>query len=502
MKKITALFLILVMALTTLVACTAGGTTTGNDQGTDNSADTSVDTGNGDKLAIKEDKLDGYEYNILVTGNVNYTHGSHHYGNDFYYDENSSDKLSAAKYKWITGTEQKFDITIEVTDKLKWNGANGTGEGYKEINEAYTSSEARYDHCMIGTYDVANLARNGYLQDINDIAWINLNNSWWDQVANKDLSIQGTMYYTTGDISVNDNAFTHCILFNKELIKANDLTSPYDYVNNNTWTLDNFTALAKAGADTTGIGTEANYVYGLMTWNDSWLQLMASGDERIASVDENGELALTMYSERTQALYSAWSEIAKNAAYAINYQTGRGSSEWDTFRNTTFNDGKALLYTTLFSSIVHHRDANVDFGIVPYPKYDASQENYGHLISAFHSSFYCVPVHIEDEDITGSVSEYMAYYGQQTTMPAYYEDTLQGQFFRDDESADMLDIIFASRAYDAGISYKIGDISSKLGTLHSNATLTFSQIYNERGAMAEAIIETINTQFAEAKGAE
>ena len=490
MKKLLAILLLSVLVLGTLVSCASTDTTDGGKD--TSSADTLDSSTGGDKIVINEETLDGYEYNILVTGNVDY---NRNYGSDFYFEENSNDRLSSAKQNWIANTEAKFDIKIVVEDKLKWNGANGTGLGYQELVEVDTAQEARYDHCMIGSYDVAKLAQHALLTDISTFDWINLENSWWDQVATKDLTIQGKLYYTTGDISVVDNIFTHCVLFNKEMIKSHNLDNPYDYVRNDTWTLDKFSSLVKAGSNTDGVGDDSTKVYGLLTWNDSLLQILASADERICRVDETGSLVLTVYNERTQSLYDTYNTLALDPAYSINYQTGRPSGEWDTFRKDLFDSNRALLYPTLFSTIVHHRDSKTDFGILPYPKFDDSQENYGHLISAFHSNFFCIPTIIEDSDITGSVAEYMAYMGQKTTKPAYYEDTLQGQYFRDEESSDMLDIIFASRAYDAGINYKIGSISTKIGKLHSETSSSLTQIYNASQGIAQATIDQINNDF-------
>jgi hypothetical protein len=49
-----------------------------------------------------------------------------------------------------------------------------------------------------------------------------------------------------------------------------------------------------------------------------------------------------------------------------------------------------------------------------------------------------------------------------TVKPAYYDRTLKGKHARDDESQEMLDIIFSTRNYDVGWIYYIVDYSDKL----------------------------------------
>ena len=121
-------------------------------------------------------------------------------------------------------------------------------------------------------------------------------------------------------------------------------------------------------------------------------------------------------------MYSKYIAISKDRAYSVNYQTDLTES-WDTARKAIFDDGRALLYNTLFSTIVHHRDSDTNFGIVPYPKLDENQENYGHAISAWHTSFFCVPFFIDDEELTGSVSEFMAAKGQELTTMILLSDS-------------------------------------------------------------------------------
>ena len=60
----------------------------------------------------------------------------------------------------------------------------------------------------------------------------------------------------------------------------------------------------------------------------------------------------------------------------------------------------------------------------------------------------------------------MAHYSSDTLVPAYYEKLLGGKFARDDDSVEMLDIIFDSLVFDIGFCYDnwVGCYSA-LGTL-------------------------------------
>ena len=88
MKKIISVFLLTVMMLTLLASCGGSGNDTTAADGSQSDVGTSDE--NGDKLVIDETTLDGYEYNVLVSGNVGYNLD---YGSDFYFKEDATDSL-------------------------------------------------------------------------------------------------------------------------------------------------------------------------------------------------------------------------------------------------------------------------------------------------------------------------------------------------------------------------------------------------------------------------
>ena len=510
MFRVISLMLAAMMLVLSLVSCGAetadtadtSATTTsedaadsnGGEQGTPDS--TEADTGHKDELVINEKTYYGADYNVLVSGNANY---NLYYGSDFYYEDSSADNISYARAKWIAGIEKKFDIKIVETRKVQFNDATGSGQGFQTVQNSVLSESGDFDSCMIGTFDAANLARNLYLSDLNSLEYINLENSWWDQHANRDLTINGKMYYTTGDISTIDNVFTTCILFNKDMVLENKLTSPYEYVKNNTWTMDTYITMIKQAAKTSGEGiSDTDKVYGLLTWNDALLHILSAADERVANVTDDGKIEFSLYNERSQQAFALYHDISKNNAYSINYQADL-EGDWDMNRNRLFAENKALFYNTLFEAISFHRDGSTDFGVIPYPKLNEDQQTYGHLVSAWHSEVFCIPAIVMDIDYSSSVSEYMAYLGQQETKPAYYDDTLIGKYIRDEESIEMLDTIFATRVFDIGVYYKLGNIVSDIEKIaQKRSTSSFRQVYNANASIAQSQLESLMDDFARA----
>ncbi len=448
----------------------------------------------GDTPVIPADLDLSGEFHVLVAG---------YKGNDFEGTADSVTTVENAIYRRNELLKEHYGVEVTNEAYLGYGTTNGTGNGFQKIYTNYMSGSSDFDAAMIGTGDVANLAQNGILWDLSSLPHIDLTKPYWDQKANEDLAVAGRMFYTTGDIGVVDNIYTHALLFNKDLVDAYHLENPYELVRNNEWTLEKLGTLVKQvgqDVDNNGVYDEKD-MYGLMIWNDPMVAMLAGAGEKIASVNAAGEIELTLYSERVVNLYDVLQTIVFDQQHVYNYQydnvtgTGANISTWDTNRFSVFNENRVVFNFGALSLVESHRDSEVDFGILPYPKFDASQEDYGHVVSGFHTQFFCIPA-VADPVRSSAVAELLAYYGKEYLTPAYYEKTLYGKYVRDEESTEMLDIIFDSHVFDVGVYYDIGGYFDEIASLFVTRK-SISTIYETYRLVAESKIKNINESFAE-----
>lgn len=490
MKRLIAILLIALMILPSLIACGGNVPAVTTPSVTDNSLsdEPAVSDPAETTYPFSEAKYNGATFRVHVSGNMSNM-------NDFEVDESADDVINSSRFRWLTIVSEKYDVEIEYEAELAFGSAGGSGNGFQQLKKSYTAADYNYQAAMTGTYDVAQAALQGYLSDLNNIEGLDITNAWWDQKANEDMTIHGKMYYTTGDISLTDNQVTHCILFNKELAKS--IEDPYQLVFNNKWTFEKMAEMvAQVSEDVNGDDKMDRYdKYGLLTWNDSMLQILASAQQRICTVNEDSEITLTVYNDTIASLFSDYNELVFTQN-AINYQNGYGQNDWDPLRLAMFDESRAMFYMTLFTTVPKHRDSDVDFGILPFPKYDETQSDYGHQVSAFHGQFLCVPTFIEDEKFVADILEYLAAMGKDIMTPAYYEKTLVGTHFRDEESGEMLDIIFASRVYDIGIYYSIGGYKDMIAGLIKTPNPSFSRMYNAYKSKAQKELDALNTDYS------
>ena len=494
MKKVLAFLLACMLLLPSLIACgddTQPAVTTGSVVTTE--VTTTADPNMPDLPDAAELGDISGDFNILVAGNWDW--------NDFESEGEEGTVVDAAIFRRNEYIREKYNVNILSDYIVRYASNMGTGDGYVKIYRDYMAGESTYDAAMVGTYDVATLAYNGYLQDLNDMNYIDLSKPYWDQKANEDLSMNGKMFYTTGDISVMDNRSTYVLFFSKAMVNTYGLEDPYQLVRDNEWTLEKFGTMVKSvgeDVDMNGI-YDKNDIFGLLTPTDTHLAILSAAQERLSTINDQGQIELTLYNERVVNLYDQYMAIVSDHSHAYNYQynyvTGAtGLSSTNEERISMFNTQKALFYSHTMFYMDYLRDLESDFGILPYPKFEASQESYGNLVSAWHSYFVCVPVMNQDMDRSGVILEELAYQGKKILTPAYYEKTLVGQYTRDEESAEMLDIIFANLVYDIGIYYNIGGYKDQLASMvRTGKSLT--TIYEAYKRPAETKLQKINNFF-------
>lgn len=432
----------------------------------------------------------GTDFVILITGNTE----NNWQKNDFKADEQTGEVLNDARYVRNTIVEETYGVKLKTIEE--YGSAKGEGSGYQLVMRGVMAGDTTYDACMINVYDISNLACSGYLYDLNSLPYIDLSKPWWDQKANEDLSILGKMFFTTGDISTADNDATYCILFNKKLVDDYKLESPYEIVKAGKWTFDKFTEMGKhAVADLNGDGVyDKEDSFAAIVWDDTIMGAVNGSLEKCGYVDNDGKIQLSLYSEKIVDVLKKYTDFVFNKELCYQYQ--RVSYDITDPINMFSND-RAMFFMQMLDLTSYFRDMETDYGILPYPKYNETQTDYGHTIGSWHSMFLCVPSLVKDIEMCGVILEALAFESMKTVTPAYYDKTLIGKYFRDDESIEMLDIILSTRVYDLGWYYQIGKYNDEILYMVYNGNPNFSSMYATHETVAIADIERINGIFAE-----
>ncbi len=301
---------------------------------------------------------------------------------------------------------------------------------------------------------------------------INFENPWWDQTfvdtyTIKDNSGADTMWACVGDFAVSAYRAAHAIIYNRTIYETAGITdNVYELVKDKKWTMDKFVEMCKMAATDNDGNSELHYSEGdIMGWvrtgHATHGMHVASGLSIITN--ENGALKLEMTENA-----GAWNDVIDKAISVWSIQ------ESETLAYISVHDaiknGKALFASEVIGTLEVVKDADVSLGLLPYPLYSETQENYAHYVDN-HLMYYVVPTSVPDIDVISDFMELFAYHSRYIVRSAWI-DVYSYEYCSDVDSGDMLDIILDSRTYDPAYLLWIyeGDISGMISTGKNNLT--------------------------------
>ncbi len=391
------------------------------------------------------------------------------------YDELNGEVINDAVYNRNLKLESQCKINFEVVHV----DTVGT-----TIRKLILANDGQYDFVMPNMNESATLAAEDMFINLNNISSLDMENPAWDQNANDYFTIAGKLYYGVSDISLGKNEAIWCYMFNKTLISDYSLEDPYQLVRDGKWTFDkSHEMMTVVTKDLNGDGkmTAADDQYGLATHEINYYGLMIAGGEPLAGIGSDGLPVITVGDDRFTAVYDKIRTLfPKNDMTIIEYE------------GKTFIAGRSLLCGQVLACVRLYRSMEDDFGIITMPKFDDAQEKYYTYVIPYDIFTASVPITVKDPDVSGVVLQTLAILSDYYVTPAYYDITITGKGLRDEDSAEMLDIILQTTVYDLARMYDWGALASGLqGNII--AQKEFASFYAKREtAMNTALEKTID----------
>ena len=500
MKRTFSLCLAALLLTASLAAC-------GTAADTGSSADT---TGAADTTAAADTEAPAYTPAVTDMGGRDFHILSKMEGDvsgrwtaeDFKIEEADGDVVNDAIFNRNQMLEEQFNCNIVNT--FEPMGGLFSYTLYGTISKLIQAGDTTYDFMMPPIQDCAKLASDGMLWDLTMFDTINLDQPWWNQVFDEAISIGGKSYYANGDISLTFMRAAYAILFSKNVLEKYDLESPYSLVTDGDWTIDALMTMARAAAeDLNGNGyMDSEDNIGMAMLYNSGEAFYAATGVKLVTV-EDGRLTWTGDSAKSLAVMEKIYDIYAEKTTTINCDNASlMSGTYSTLTNV--DRGAAFLSTdkTLFlfgtmNNVPLMRDMEGDFGILPLPKFDDSQDRYYSYVHTWSASAAAIPITAQLPEETALFMEAAAYYARENITPAYYTTALKTKYARDEESSAMLDIIYENRWCDLGNLYNVGEVLTGMTTLVTNCQNTFSSMIASKESNIESALEQINSAFLE-----
>jgi len=330
------------------------------------------------------------------------------------------------------------------------------------ISDNYSVSDAILTNYRAGdtAYDIAGLYQlygdapslNGAFMNLYQVPYIDFSKPWWNQSFTDELTVDGQLYYSVGEMNLSVTATLMGVFVNQKLYLDywGDPAELYDTVREGKWTKEEFKRIVTGTyADLNGNGKkDLKDSYGFVLDEADIGPWLPAFNIRLCTKDESGMPRLSYFTEKSVAahewMYDFFLEhpdvffVPKNAGYMDMFKQDRALTAI-----IKFDDAATIL-----------RDMESDYGVLPMPKYDEAQTAY---YNATHdnSNLTGVISNTQNPAAVGAAMELLSYYSYLNVTPAYFEVALKHKYFKDSDSAEMFDIIRDGAIVDFGQVYSL-----------------------------------------------
>lgn len=321
------------------------------------------------------------------------------------------------------------------------------------IEKAMQGGDKSFDVIAGYSLSVAKNAASGFLYNLLDseCTYLDFDNPWWSDLLVKEATVNGKMFFASGDISRNALEMMYVCYANTTLLTDYNLENPQNYVASGEWTYEKFISMCEglykdldSSGSKTCTSTEGDQ-FGYITSGihvDPWFY--GSG-ATICDKDADGALipAESFAGERVMNTVSMLNKFL--------WDTDDGMYTSKVTHQRAFGQGRSLFMMdrARVSHKVLKAEYEVDYVILPCPKYDADQEKY---ITVMGNPFtlYAIRADAESPENASAFIECMASEGYRQITPAVFELQLKTRYVDDPVSSQMYDLIRENLTFDLG----------------------------------------------------
>ena len=365
--------------------------------------------------------------------------------NEFFADADG-DIVHDAIFERNKRVEERMNIKLSHSMEMGDNA--NRAQWVKTLQSSVLAGDGTYDISAGYSMCGASLANAGLVQDLAVLPYLDFAAPWWPDSMISESTCGGKLYFASGDISMDMIDYIYAVFFNKDILTSYDLGNPYPLVTEGKWTLDAMMEMSRDlykdldGDAKKGLGDQYGYlaypIYVDVFFFSSGLRTTELGADGIPA------LSPMFGSEKTQALLEKLNGFFKtNDAYLNDTSDIDGTKK-------IFTEGRALFFTMeLQYAGKNLRDANMQYGVLPVPKYDEAQEDY-YTVCSFPYTLYGIPIDAKNPEMSAAVMECLASESYRTVSPALFETAMKVKYMNDPDASEMFDIIRSSVVFDFG----------------------------------------------------
>ena len=367
--------------------------------------------------------------------------------NEFWAEGYNNNTINDAVYERNSLIESRYHVLMEVSSFIQgWGATENDSQFNDRLTVLMNTGEDAYDLVVGAQCYTLPFVMNDWFLDWNEIPNVDLESNVWRNGINDTMLINGRIGAITGDIAITFWKHMSAIVFNPNMVRDVSERNIYDVVAGGDWTFEYMKELCEGiSRDANGDGIwDGDDIYGFASdWDvamDAWAIALDAPSTRRNS---EGWFDFTVADEKAISVGTALVDLFKSHL-GYNYP---GVDPSFYFRNR-----QAAFVPMRMEMIERLADCDIDYGVIPYPKWNKDQEKYQTSIVDGVSMLF-VPKMVPDAAFIGTITQALAEESYKKVIPEYYDVVLKGKSTRDVQSWEMLDLIRDNVVVDFGYIY-------------------------------------------------
>jgi hypothetical protein len=332
----------------------------------------------------------------------------------------------------------------------------------------------------------------GLMTNMFELTNLNTDIPWWNADSVRSYTMGNALFFAAPEMLLRDKGATAAMYYNHKVAADNEIEDLYALAEAGEWTRDVMIELSeRVTADMDGDDqvSSAEDMYGLTGSQRSipYHMFVGSGN-KLAVIDEEGYLELTFGDEDSILI---WQDVLDYIMYSDFYTGNLADSKLIPADFDFFVSDRALFYIDLVKSVLKLRNMTSDYGVLPIPKYDTYQEDYASLVWMHHDCVLGIPSSCTNTDVISAVLEHMSYISYYDVYPIFYDTIILGRSARDEQSKQMLEVIFKARSFDPG-QYWLNEGTGAFLTMFEQKNKNISSTWTSVKIKTEKLVEEFN----------
>ncbi len=486
--RLMSLLLALLMLLTVFVGCS-------NDNGGDDASSEVISGSDTDAVDTSTSgvpegvRFDGKEVTIWYTTKC--------VAGESKFDLNPEDTSSNVNFQMVSttaATQDRLGVKINYFDSGILTSDVGT-----TVRSNVMTGEDAFDIYQVVEWCSVELAAEGIYLNLKNMPYLSFDADWWDHEYMKEMTVGDKIYLLVGDVGVDRTRNLSCFFYNKdrynELYRTPD--GLYDVVRNNEWTMDRMIEMCRDAYVDVNVNNSVDMEedsLGMILNKDNvldgffygaGLKVTTRNADGIPEIDGMVNAQSVDLCEKVLNMVSGQADGIYTIPTAYDHEATAERLEY-------FGRGKTLF----LPGFMYHGEAlshmGAEYGVIPYPLANEEQENYHSIVHNIISEI-ALPLTCKDSELACAVLEELAFRGNKSVLPVYYEETLKLRYGHDADTSEMIDIIRDGCVTDMALIYhetfnKLGIVLRMMAQEGKN---NLSSVYAERSNGAKIMLQKL-----------